>query len=454
VAAFGVQTAQAASGVVAGREATVAAPGGLNVRNDPNSSSDVLTVADDGDFVYVLAGPKVLGGEEWYSIEYDGSVGWVAGSFLGPPRDRSQVSSRSDRRGTVERNATWLPVPYFSQFDGTAYSRANCGPTSLSMALAAFGKDVSISDIRRSANRIQGTTGWYDAGVAIQVLADLAGANGLSVQGLYSGGGFDRWTFDEVRDALRHGHLVIPQVHLASLPGQEGSSRAVDHYIVITGFDGKTFYYNDPAFSGRAGAGLAISEDRLGLAWKRSDYPFAAFSVGPGYNMNPLIAPPQPAEPRQSTSALAAAQESASPSPVAAATAVPAPPPVLALPRPDAIEAARDGFAMSSQVVPEASPESTTVAPVEPIAVATQHADEGAFVPTWSGAVTQGELAPKFGDLPLSTGSNAPQLWSMVVGAFGLAAFGSRRQFRRLGLELRTSMRRLRSATAGSVASL
>src|SRR5262249_27980781 len=154
------------------------------------------------------------------------------------------VATRGNRpTGTAAVGSTWLPVPYYSQFDGTAYSRANCGPASLLMALAAFGKDVSVSDIRRSANRLQGTTGWYDAGVAIDVLAALAGRYGLSVRW---GGNGDRWSFDELRAALRRGHLVIPQVHLASLPGQERSSRGVDHYIVITGFDEGRFYYNDP----------------------------------------------------------------------------------------------------------------------------------------------------------------------------------------------------------------
>src|SRR5207248_4497855 len=242
-----------------------------------------------------------------------------------PPRDRGVVASRGNRpAGTVAASSAWLPVPYYSQFDGTAYSRANCGPASLLMALSAFDKNVPITDIRRAANRMQGTAGWYDAGVAIEVLADLAAQYGLSV---HWGGNYDQWTFDEVRDALRQGHLVIPQVHLASLPGQERSSRGVDHYIVITGFDDGRFYYNDPAFNGQAGHGMAISQERLALARERSDYPFAAFSVGPGPDMNPLVEPARPAVPRQSASAIAAARQG----PAAVAT----PAPVLAPARSD-----------------------------------------------------------------------------------------------------------------------
>src|SRR4051794_10192326 len=89
-------TASAAGDVSVGREATVQAPGGLNVRNDPGPQADVLTLADDGDFVYVLAGPKRAADEDWYAIEYEGFVGWVAGQFLTPARDRSIVTSRGD----------------------------------------------------------------------------------------------------------------------------------------------------------------------------------------------------------------------------------------------------------------------------------------------------------------------------------------------------------------------
>src|SRR5439155_19570168 len=194
-----------------------------NPPTDPRPQPEEPTTAGAGDSVRVLAGPGVDGDLPRYAVEYEGFVGWVAGSFLAPPRDRGAVVSRGNRpAGAVAASSAWLPVPYYSQFDGTAYSRANCGPASLLMALSAFGKYVAVTDIRRAANRMQGTAGWYDAGVGIEVLADLAAQYGLSV---HWGGNYDQWTFDEVRDALRQGHLVVPQVHLASLPGQERSSR-------------------------------------------------------------------------------------------------------------------------------------------------------------------------------------------------------------------------------------
>lgn len=436
--------AQAAAGVEAGREATVQAVGGLNIRNEPTAQADILTTADDGDFVYVLAGPRQEAGEAWYSIEYDGFVGWVAGSYLIAPRDRSVVTTRGNRGGTSTRSSVWLPVPYYSQFDGTAYGRANCGPASLLMSMAAFGKHVNVTDLRRAANRMQGTTGWYDAGVAIQVLAELADQHGMHVAGLYKpGGGFDRWTFDEVREVLSRGRLVIPQVHLASLPGQSHSSRAIDHYIVITGYEGGRFYYNDPAFNGNGGHQLAISEERLQLAWQRSDYPFAAFSIGPGAGMPSLIAP-KPTEPRRSASAMAAAQRGTpavvaraadaaaastvrAEAPKVAAASAPAlrADPVLALPvAPPSVTAA-----LAS--IPAAQPASDVA---EPAMAARPAESEGAYVPVWSGAVTGGDVQVDIGRLPLNTGASPAQLWTMLGGAIGLAIFGARRQFGRLGV--------------------
>src|SRR5688572_29557859 len=139
--AMTANTVTAASGVFVGHEATIASRDGLNVRTDPNPTASVMVVADDGDFVHVLEGPLLDHGDEWYRVEYDGAIGWVSGSFLAPPRDRATVSTRGGR-GEVDANRVWLPVPYYSQFDGTAYQSANCGPSSVHMALAAFGKSV------------------------------------------------------------------------------------------------------------------------------------------------------------------------------------------------------------------------------------------------------------------------------------------------------------------------
>jgi hypothetical protein len=53
-----------------------------------------------------------------------------------------------------------LDVPYRNQLDGSAYALSNCGPTSLSMALAYYGIDVSPWDLRVRA--MQAQQSWVD----------------------------------------------------------------------------------------------------------------------------------------------------------------------------------------------------------------------------------------------------------------------------------------------------
>ena len=96
-------TAQAAGNVAIGREATVDAPGGLNVRNDPGPQAEVLTTASDGDFVHVVAGPRFDGGEEWYAVEYERA--WAGVYPL-------QVAMRwDDSYGNTFNDATSLGIP-------------------------------------------------------------------------------------------------------------------------------------------------------------------------------------------------------------------------------------------------------------------------------------------------------------------------------------------------------
>ena len=63
------------------------------------------------------------------------------------------------------------------------------------------------------------------------------------------------------------------------LPGRESFPISYDHYVVLTGFAGETFYYNDPIPSGGFGRDLSISSPALLRAWQLSDQPLAAFAV-------------------------------------------------------------------------------------------------------------------------------------------------------------------------------
>src|SRR5687767_3605135 len=108
--------------------------------------------------------------------------------------------------------AQLLSVPYRSQLDGNPYQGADCGPTSLAMAMAAHGVVVPTRELRAQVNDLQGTWGVYDAGAAIANLALIAGRYGLIADGLKEGRGLHRWTLGELRDRLDAGQPVVAQV--------------------------------------------------------------------------------------------------------------------------------------------------------------------------------------------------------------------------------------------------
>src|SRR5262252_7955275 len=85
-----------------------------------------------------------------------------------------------------------LDVPYRNQLDGSAYALANCGPTSVSMALLYYGVDASPWDVRVGAMKAQhswvtddgGYSGRY--GVFIYNPATVVEGRGLHADGLWS----------------------------------------------------------------------------------------------------------------------------------------------------------------------------------------------------------------------------------------------------------------------------
>jgi hypothetical protein len=178
-----------------------------------------------------------------------------------------------------EGDATRLTVPYRTQLDGSRASGANCGPTSVGMALDAFGVSVSTVELRSMADWLQDN--WDpNNGVAIEVLGQLVRRYELRALDLQrQNGGLRRWTLEEVRRHLRAGHPVIPQLRYRLLPGKEGFPFGYDHYIVLTGYSGDTFFYNDPIPNGGQGQNLSMSATTLLRAWESSSEPLAALAI-------------------------------------------------------------------------------------------------------------------------------------------------------------------------------
>ncbi len=173
-------------------------------------------------------------------------------------------------------------APYRTQLDGTAYAEANCGPTTVAMALDAFGIHLTSGQARAEALDVQRMWG-NGTGTLITALATVAQNHGASVLGLRNpDGGIHRWSLDDVRSHVAQGHPVVVQARYRSLPGRGNVAYYGDHYILVTGVVPGGFLYNDAVNTDGIGWDRVMSAERLASAMDASDrrYAYAAFAVG------------------------------------------------------------------------------------------------------------------------------------------------------------------------------
>ena len=170
-----------------------------------------------------------------------------------------------------------MTLPYRTQLDGSPAAGANCGPASLGMILDAFGINVPTNELRSQAHRFQGTSG-PSTGFLLEVVQSVAELHGLEGQDLMDGRRYRRWTLDDVRQHLRAGHPVIPQLRYRLMPGREWAGVNYDHYLVLTGVEGDDFLFSDPIPWGGRGEGRMTAPQLL-RAWQNSDAPMAALAI-------------------------------------------------------------------------------------------------------------------------------------------------------------------------------
>jgi hypothetical protein len=170
--------------------------------------------------------------------------------------------------------ATPLPnhyiwVPWRSQYDGTNYAAANCGPACLSMAMSYYGEWWSTKGVRKSTNDISGVIG-IDEGTDWPSLSLAAKNRGFTLIGLYDDGpGYHKWTIDELSKQIEQEHPVILLVRYRDLLDHENSTYYGDHYIVFLGTmaDGRVVYH-DPAFQNeKEGAYKIMGQKEFIKAW-------------------------------------------------------------------------------------------------------------------------------------------------------------------------------------------
>jgi len=206
--------------------------------------------------------------------------GWVEAKSLGRMVTPDPESLPWGYPASTDPSVVRLKVPYYSQLDGSSWAEANCGPTSLSMALGMYGIEMPSWMLRPEVLNAQGMWG-DEAGTLLDALARVAEAHVIRVEGLYDGDQFHRWSVGEVHDQLEHGHPVIAQVRYRVLPEREGSLYWGDHYIVLTGVAGDRFLYNDPIDADGVGYDRIMSASTLAAAMDTSDrrYTSTAFAL-------------------------------------------------------------------------------------------------------------------------------------------------------------------------------
>jgi hypothetical protein len=259
------------------------------LRSSPELGAEELLVLQRGNYIETTGEIQGRWTQAFFLIDRrpgEWAVGWIDGLDLMLPRgEQSEISKYMLTRTALMTSApeVWLKVPYRSQLDGSSYAAANCGPTSVAMALDALDKRDTLDNLRSAALQLQDIRSCDDCGTYIQHLAKVAEMRGATTYNLRDDPqSFHRWTLDEIRQQLRQDRVVIPQVKFHLLPGRTKSGYYGDHYIVLVGLAGNNFIYNDPVDSDGRGYGRLISAEVLeqAMSGATGDFSRAAFAVG------------------------------------------------------------------------------------------------------------------------------------------------------------------------------
>lgn len=75
-----------------GKEAIVT--DNVRLRAEPGTDQKSIDVLPYGSVVYVIDGPKTVGGAGWYKVEQDGHVGWASGDYIDPRGSTAALKAR------------------------------------------------------------------------------------------------------------------------------------------------------------------------------------------------------------------------------------------------------------------------------------------------------------------------------------------------------------------------
>ena len=222
----------------------------LNVRSGPSTDFQILGTLQAGEDVDII-------GERngWYEIEWHGRHAWICGAYVFRPGKEirnedirgkagqifgNAALPRAQRDPTASQAATpvngvpggresdgGLNVPLFNQNAiGAKYPSGFCGPTSLKMVLAYYGKNEDINHL--GLDNVGGATPVYHQGVGAghQAMLDMLQHEGLKGSYMTHGKSI-QW----LRDQTANGTPCV-----VSVAGDYGAGFHTDgHILVVAG---------------------------------------------------------------------------------------------------------------------------------------------------------------------------------------------------------------------------
>lgn len=233
----------------------------------PNSASNADSAAGDHAHSSIHAAVPATDGDSPGASVTD-ALSTTNGLSVTARGSRSLVAPSPTATVTSQRN-NYIWIPWRSQFDGSPYASANCGPASLGMAMSYYGEWWSTDGIRKSTNALLGAVP-RNEGTDWPSLKYAAETRDFTVVGLYdSSGGYRKWTVDQLVREIEQERPVLLLVRQRSLPGHEDTRNYSDHYIVFLGLmsDGRVVYHDSAFAEELQGAYRLMSQEALLKAW-------------------------------------------------------------------------------------------------------------------------------------------------------------------------------------------
>lgn len=176
-----------------------------------------------------------------------------------------------------------LPVPFFSQLDKNVpeeLKRSVCSIACIKMILDSDGIENDFNDLYKEAEFIGGRqkAGWnHETLVRIlrnygipayaqEFLAHSINLDVLAVASAPHSKAFEAAGLAKIKKVLDSGKPVIVSVHAGFSQDSEKkkSLNMTSHVVLIVGYDGESFYINDPILDGAS----VVSSDHLLRYWR------------------------------------------------------------------------------------------------------------------------------------------------------------------------------------------